>query len=233
MLAGLGSILGEYVMSVRRHNITIPRLSAGDLEEWREIPAAVASDCLGRFQAMAAAIKPLSPDMKIVGQARTVECMVADNSALHAAINCCEPGDVLIANAQRLEDIAIWGGLMTRAAVEHGVGGLVVDGAVRDSAEIIEAGFPCFSRAVVPRGPHKGFGGIIDGTVSCGGLSVSPGDLVIGDADGITIVPFERAAETLKAAKEKLAMEERVLASLANGGSLAEAYGVPEVTLID
>lgn len=220
-------------MSVRRHNITVPRLSSADLEAWKEIPAAVASDCLGRFQAMAAAIKPLSPDMKIVAQARTVECMVADNSALHAAINCCEKGDVLVANAQRLEDIAIWGGLMTRAAVDHGVGGLVVDGSVRDSAEIIEAGFPCFSRSVVPRGPHKGFGGIIDGTISCGGLSVSPGDIVIGDADGITVVPFAKAAETLKAAQEKLAMEERVLASLANGGSLAEVYGVPEITLID
>ena len=218
---------------VRRHNITIPRLDADMLEEWRDIPAAVASDCLGRAQAMAAAISPLSPKMRIVAQARTVDCMAADNSALHAAVGICEPGQVLVCNAQGYENNAIFGGLMTRAATDAGVAGLVIDGSVRDSEEIIDAGFACFSRGVVPRGPHKGFGGVIDGPIACGGVSVSPGDLIIGDADGVTVVPLARVAETMAAAKEILAKEERALASLDEGGSLAEVYGVPEITLID
>lgn len=219
-------------MTVFRHDVTIPRLSKQDLAEWKDVPAAVASDCLNRSQAMAGAISPLASSMRIVAQARTVECMVADNSALHAAIGLCEPGEVLVCNAGAYEDTAVFGGLMTRSAIEHGVAGLVIDGAVRDSSEIIEAGFPCFSRAVVPGGPHKGFGGVIDGPTSCGGVAVLPGDLVIGDADGVTVVPFGRIARTLKAVHEVISREEHALASLADGGSLASVYGVPEVELI-
>ena len=218
---------------VRRHNITIPRLSDAMLAEWKEIPAAVASDCMGRSQAMAAEISPLAPSMRIVAQARTVNCMAADNSALHAAVGICEPGDVLVCNAQGYVNNAIFGGLMTRAATDAKVAGLVIDGSVRDSEEIIEAGFACFARGIVPRGPHKGFGGVIDGPIACGGVSVSPGDLILGDADGITVVPFGIVEQTLEAAKGILAKEARALASLDEGGSLAEVYGVPEITLID
>ena len=219
-------------MTVRRHDIEIPRLTKVELEAWAEIPAAVASDCLGRAHAMAGAIKPLDPGMRLVAQARTVACMAADNSALHGAMRCCEPGDAIVCDGQGFEDAALWGGLMTRAAMDRGIAGLVVDGAVRDSAEIIEAGFPCYSRAVVPRGPHKGFGGVIDGPISCGGLSVSPGDLVIGDADGVTIVPFGRIAETLAAARAMLEDEAKALEAVAQGADLAEIYGGAEVTLI-
>lgn len=219
--------------SVRRHNISIPKLSAEMLTAWAEVPAAVASDCLGRAQAMAADISPLHPSMRIVAQARTVDCMAADNSALHAAIGICEPGEVLVCNAQGYTNNAIFGGLMTRAATDAKVAGLVIDGSVRDSEEIVEAGFPCYSRGVVPRGPHKGFGGVIDGPVACGGVSVSPGDLIIGDADGVTVVPFAIVEQTLEAARGILAKEARALASLDQGGSLAEVYGVPEITLID
>ena len=94
------------------------------------------------------------------------------------------------------------------------------------------AGFPVFSRGVVPAGPHKGFGGEIDGTIACGGVAVAPGDLIIGDADGVTVVPFAKVEATLEAAKAILAKEERALASLAEGGSLAEVYGVPDVTVV-
>lgn len=219
-------------MPVTCYDVPFPRLTADDLAAWKEIPAAVASDCLGRGQAMAGAISPLSPDMHIVAQAVTVACMVSDNSALHAAIGVCQPGDVLVCDGRGFEDGALFGGLMTRSAVQQGVGGLVIDGAVRDSQEIIEAGFPCFTRAVVPCGPHKGFGGTIMGQIGCGGVSVSPGDLIIGDADGVTVVPFFRAKETLAAAQAVLEKEARTLASLANGGSLAEVYGVPEITMV-
>lgn len=219
-------------MPVICYDIVVPRLEQTDLEAWSDIPAAVASDCLGRSQAMTGAIGPLVPEMRMVAQARTVACMVADNSALHGAIERCEPGDVLVCDGQGFEDAALFGGLMTRSAIESGIAGLVIDGAVRDSAEIIELGFACFARAVVPRGPHKGFGGIIDGTISCGGIAVSPGDLIIGDADGVTVVPLARAGEILNAAKEILAKEERVLTCLAKGGSLTEVYDVPEVTMV-
>ncbi|MEM9097629.1 MAG: RraA family protein [Pseudomonadota bacterium] len=219
-------------MSVRRHNIKIPRLSAEDLAAWAEVPAAVTSDALGRAGAMAGAISPIAPSMRIVAQARTVACMVADNSALHAAITEVEPGDVLVCDAQGFEDAAIWGGLMTGSAVERGLAGLVIDGAVRDSAEIVEAGFNVFARAVVPRGPHKGFGGVIDGAISCGGQAVHPGDLIVADADGAVVVPFARVPEALAGAQAILAKEAKAMETVAQGGSLADVYGVPKVELI-
>ncbi len=219
-------------MPVTCYDVSFVRLSADDLKAWQEIPAAVASDCLGRSHAMSGAISPLSSDMRIVAQACTVSCMVADNSALHAAISRNVPGDVVVCDAKSYEDSALFGGILTNSAIAHGVSGLVIDGAVRDTAEILEAKFPCFARATVPGGPHKGFGGVINGPISCGGIPVSPGDLIIGDADGVTVVPIARVSETLVAARAMLEKEERALASLANGGSIAEIYGVPDVTMI-
>jgi regulator of RNase E activity RraA len=219
-------------MPVICYETAFARLSDEELEAWAGIPASIASDCLERGQTMAGAIGPLAPVMRIAAQARTVACMVADNSALHAGMARCEPGDVLVCDGQGFEDAALFGGLMSRDAQNRGIAGIVVDGAVRDRQEIIEAGFACFARACVPRGPHKGFGGAIGGTISCGGIAVSAGDLVIGDADGVTVVPLARAAETLAAAKQALAREERVLAGLASGGSLAEVYGAAEVIVV-
>lgn len=219
-------------MPVIRYDVEIPKLAPAALAAWGEIPAAVASDCLGRSGAMAGAISPLAPSMRITAQARTVQVMAADNSALHAAIGLCEAGEVLVCDAHSFIDSAIFGGLMCRSAVDAGLAGLVIDGAVRDSAEIVEAGFPVFSRGVVPAGPHKGFGGEIDGVIACGGVAVAPGDLIIGDADGVVVVPFAKIEATLEAAHAILAKEARALASLAEGGSLAEVYGVPEVTVV-
>lgn len=219
-------------MPVFQHDIIIPRMTDEALVKWRDIPAAVASDCLGRSQAMQGAIKPVDRSMRIVAQARTVEVMVADNSALHAAVGVCRPGEVLVCDAHAYEDQAIWGGLMTRSAHDKGLAGLVIDGAVRDTDEIIEMGFNVFARAIVPCGPHKGFGGVIDAPVSCGGVVIAPGDLIIGDADGVTVVPFSKLDATLEAAEAILAKEARALESLANGGSLAEIYGVPDITMI-
>ena len=220
-------------MPVYRHNVEIPRLSAAQLSAWADVPAAVASDAMNRAGAMHAAISPIAPSMRIVAQARTVDCMAADNSALHAAMSVCERGDVLVCNAQAYENHAIFGGLMTQAAVYAGLAGLVIDGAVRDSAEIAELGFNCFARAVVPRGPHKTFGGVIDAPVACGGISVSPGDLIVADADGVAVVPFARVDEVMDGVQTILARERRALDALANGGTLAEIYGVPEITLIE
>ncbi|MBY8977294.1 RraA family protein [Rhodobacteraceae bacterium NNCM2] len=219
-------------MTVRRHDVEIPRLTEGQLAEWRDIPAAVTSDAMGRTGTMIGAISPLDPKMRITAQARTVACMVADNSALHAAIGLAQPGEVLVCDAQGFEDAAIWGGLMTLSAIDRKLAGLVIDGAVRDSAEIVEARFPTFARAVVPRGPHKGFGGVIDGIITCGGRVVAPGDLIIGDADGVTVVPFADIPATLKGARAILDKEAMALDLVAKGGSLADVYGVPEVEVI-
>lgn len=175
-------------------------------------------------------IQPLAPNMRLAGQARTIRCMVGDNSALHAALDLAEPGDVLVADAGGFLGNAVWGGLMTEAARRKGIAGLVIDGAVRDSAEIVASAFPCFARGTVPAGPHKNFGGEIDGPVACGGVAVSPGDLVVADADGVTVVPLARVGAVLAAYGALKEKEARTLAALEAGDTLAGIYGVPEVT---
>ncbi|MEM9270646.1 MAG: RraA family protein [Pseudomonadota bacterium] len=217
-------------MSVVQHETNFQRLSQNELAAWADAEAAAVSDCLGRAQAMDGGIGPLDLGMRVIGQARTVRCTVGDNSALHAALNLVEPGDVLVVDAGGFLGKAVWGGLMTQAAQRKEIAGLVVDGAIRDRSEIIALSFPCFARGAVPAGPHKNFGGEIDGRVACGGVAVNPGDLVVADADGVTIVPLDQASDVLikhQALKEK---EARTLAALDAGGTLAEIYGVPEVT---
>jgi len=194
-------------MAVQRYLPTFERLSDEDLAKWKGIPPAIASDCMNRSYVMSAKMSPLAPGMTVCGQARTVTGMVGDNGAAHAAIGLVEPGDILVVDGRGHTETAVWGGIMTRAAMEKGIGGLVLDGAVRDASEIREFGFPTFSVGICPAGPSKGFGGIIDGPISCAGCPVKPGDIVIGDDDGVAVIPLERQAEVLAASLEKIEQE--------------------------
>ena len=219
-------------MGVTVYDVDFTRLPANALAAWQPMAPAEVSDCLGRGWSMQGAIAPLDPAMTLVGQARTVSAMAADNSALHVALEVAKPGEILVVNAQAFADVAIWGGLMTRAAIEKGIAGIVVDGAVRDSAEIVQLGFPTFARNAVPRGPHKGFGGEVGCPIACAGVPVSSGDLILGDRDGITVVPLARVEETLQAAQALQAKEAETIKTIESGGSLAAIYGVPEYKVI-
>ncbi len=220
-------------MPLFHHDTHFERLPETALAAWAEIPPAIASDCMNRGQVMAARIKQLAPGTRLTGQARTVACMVGDNSAIHAAIRLIGPGDVLVIAAGGHADTALWGGLLTQAALARGAAGVVLDGAARDIAEIREAGFRCFAAAAVPAGPHKGFGGTIDGVIACAGCTVAPGDIVLGDDDGVAVVPLGRAEAVLAACHAKLAQEEESLKLLSQGTMLADQMGIPEPTPMD
>jgi len=197
-------------MAIQRYTTKFQRLSVGELASWKIIPPAVASDCMNRSNVMAARISPLSPGMTICGQARTVTSMVGDNGAAHAAIGLVEAGDVLVIDGRGHMETAVWGGIMTRAAMQCGIAGLVLDGALRDAAEIRELNFPTFTAGICPAGPSKGFGGIIDGVISCGGCPVKPGDIVLGDDDGVAVIPLERQAEIYQAALKQIETENEI-----------------------
>ena len=219
-------------MPLQRYDVHFERLPEDLIAEWRAIPPAIVSDCMNRTQVMAGRIKPLAPGTVLAGQARTADCMVGDNGPLHAALRTLRPGEVLVGDGNGHGDVALWGGILTRAAMARGCAGLVIDGGVRDIAEIRELGFPCFAAAQVPAGPHKGFGGVIDGTLSCGGCPVRPGDIVVGDDDGVAVVPLERHAELLEASKAKLAEEEATVKRIAEGELTADRLGIPEPDLL-
>lgn len=219
-------------MPVYVHETAFRRLSAEELAFWRAAEAAPVSDCLERGMAMGGDIQPLDPSMRLVGQARTVRCMAADNGALHAALTIAEPGDVLVADAGGYLGNAVWGGLMTAAAQRRGIAGLVVDGVVRDRDEIVAAPFPCYARGCAPAGPHKLFGGAVDGPISCGGVVVRAGDLIVADADGVAVVPIERLDATAAAYRALKEKEARVRAALDEGGALGEIYGAPDIVRV-
>jgi 4-hydroxy-4-methyl-2-oxoglutarate aldolase len=215
-------------MPLYRHDARFTRLTDAALTDWATIPPAIASDCMNRSQSMAARIKPLAPGTRLTGQARTVSCMVGDNSAVHAALRLIGPGDVLVIAAGGYTETALWGGMLTQVALSRGAMGVVIDGSVRDIAEIREAGFPCFAAAAVPAGPHKGFGGTIDEVIACAGCTVAPGDIILGDDDGIAVVPLGRAEALLTDCRAKIAQEDEALERLRQGTLLADQMGMPE-----
>tara|TARA_Y100000813_G_scaffold175476_1_gene140813 strand:+ start:134 stop:796 length:663 start_codon:yes stop_codon:yes gene_type:complete len=219
-------------MAIQRHNVTFERLSDAVLAKWRDIPPAIVSDIMNRTQSMAGRVKPVVAGTVLCGQARTVTCMVGDNSAAHYAIGLLNPGEILVVDAGGYTDVAIWGGIMTHGAVAKKAGGVVIDGAMRDVAEIAELGLAAYCSAHVPQGPHKGFGGIIDGTISCGGATVSPGDIILGDDDGVAVVPLARQAELLEASIKKIAEEEATIARIKAGETTAQMMGLPEPELL-
>jgi 4-hydroxy-4-methyl-2-oxoglutarate aldolase len=216
----------QQTMSVQRYLPKFERLAPADLAEWKNIPAAIASDCMNRCYVMSARISPLQPGMTVCGQARTVTGMVGDNGAAHAAIGLVEPGDILVIDGRGHTETAVWGGIMTRAAIQQGIGGLVLDGAVRDAAEIRELGFPTFAAGICPAGPSKGFGGIIDGPIGCAGCPVRPGDIVIGDDDGVAVIALERQAEILAASLEKIEQEKETNADTKSGILPSTQFGL-------
>ncbi|MEN8195380.1 MAG: RraA family protein [Pseudomonadota bacterium] len=219
-------------MALRRHEVTFEILSRDILDGFIGLAASQVGDAMNREQIMAAAIKPTAEGTRICGQARTVNAMAGDNGIIHAAIPHARPGEILVVNGMGVEDVAIWGEVMTHAAQKQGIAGIVLDGAVRDVAEMREMGFPVFCRAVVPRGPHKGFGGTIDGAISCAGVAVSPGDLVIGDDDGVAVVPLAEVGVVQAAALAAQKREWAWLEEIARGKTTRELLGLPEPELV-
>lgn len=220
-------------MAYQRYRAEFARLSPADLAWWRELATSSASDCLNRAQSMAGAIKPLALGTRLAGPARTVAAMVGDNGMVHHAIAAALPGDILVIDAGGVADIAVFGEVMARAALAKGVAGVVVDGAVRDSAALRGLGLAVFCRSAVPRGPQKGWGGTLDGPVAVGGVAVRPGDLVLGDDDGVVVVPAAQLAR-VKAAALALAEREAVtVAAIESGKTTVELNRMPEPEWLD
>ncbi len=203
------------------------RLSESDLARWRAIPTAAISDDLNRTGTMHAVIKPLRPGMAFAAQALTVQTMVGDNVALHYALTMAWPGCALIVDARAHVDTAVWGGIMTEAAKVRGIAALVVDGAVRDAAELSASGLAVYARGVVPNGPHKGFGGRINVPIQCGGVQVNPGDLVVGDDDGVVVIGPERMAGLMEKCTARLARDKALVEKVAAGATTVELLNLP------
>ncbi len=177
------------------------------IEKYKEQASATVYEASGRKGSIDPAIKPIAKGMKICGPAITVECKANDNLMLHKAIQVAKPGDVIISTTQAFYNAGYFGGLMAGSAVARGIAGLVIDGGIRDSEEIIEMGFPIFSRQICIRGTVKAQLGSVNKPIIFGGEIVNPGDLVLGDDDGLVIVPRERMEEVLEASQKRVQKE--------------------------
>lgn len=213
-------------MAFQKLNAPFVKLSDAELDAWRAIPPAVASDCLNRTQAMSAVIKPVSTGITLCGQARTVTAMAGDCGSICELIGTAAAGEIIVVDAGGVDDTAVWGGIMTAEAAYRKLGGAVVFGAIRDVEDVRQLRFNMFCKAVVPRGPHHGFGGIIDGAISMAGAVVRPGDIVLGNDDGVVIVPLERAQEILAAAQEHITKEKAWINGIRNGQTIQQMFNM-------
>jgi 4-hydroxy-4-methyl-2-oxoglutarate aldolase len=172
------------------------------------IPPTTLADVLGRAQVMDIGIRPLwAPMPRVAGPAYTVRCVPGDNLMLHAAIYRAEPGSIVVVESGDL-DYALAGGNVCAVAQRRGVAAFVLDGLIRDLGEVRAAGFPVLARGVIPiPGTKERIGGL-GGTVHCGGVAVTAGDIVVADEEGVVVVPRARRDEVLAAAGRKLAKEE-------------------------
>ncbi|WP_230534199.1 RraA family protein [Microvirga roseola] len=208
------------------------RLSQSLVDQWRKIPAAVAADLLRGKGHVDPAIRPLrrcGTKEWLVGSAITAWCEAADYGPVHHAIAVAQAGDVIVVDAGGRKDAAMIGELLSGSARHKGIAGVIVDGAVRDAGILSEwPDFAVFSRWVMPRGPSSMERGSVNETIVFGGVPVAPFDLVIGDDDGLVVVPRARAEELLPAAKARVKAEVEWEAVLATGKTTLEVFSVPK-----
>lgn len=213
-------------MNVIVHEFTRPDPQV--VKSFEGIPTGVVSDAMGRTGSMSAEIKPVWPRAKIVGPALTVRTFPADGLMIHKAVTIARPGDVLVVNAGGYKDTAVFGDLLGYSCKVHGIAGVVIDGASRDAEGMAAIGFPVFARAVIPMGPFKDSPGSINVPISCGGVAVRPGDIIVADGDGVVVVPKEEAAEVLAKAQDSAAQEEQLRLRLAKGEYIYDVLRMEE-----
>ena len=192
------------------------------IEGFRGLGAATVYEAAGRSGSVHPAIKPLVRGLRLLGPAVTVRCHPRDNIMLHKALQIAQAGDVLVATTDGYPEAGYWGGLMATSAMARKLGGLAIDGCVRDSEEILRMGFPVFCRGTCVRGTAKGVLGSVNLPVLFGEVIVSPGDLVLGDDDGLVIIPRADIAAVLAASRKREEAERQKAAVLAGGVSSVE-----------
>jgi 4-hydroxy-4-methyl-2-oxoglutarate aldolase len=185
------------------------------------------SDCMGRFNAMTSEMRPLFEGIRLVGTAVTVKTLAADVAA--AAIDVCQPGDIVVIDSHGSVDTAFWGENMTMSALNRGVIGAVIDGACRDVEEIRRMRFPVICKGVVPNvGAIAGYGHV-NVAIQCAGVSVLPGDIIVVDGNGVVVVPMSEAAAVLQRAQRLLETERLLQEKIKAGATIGELVNVDEV----
>ena len=215
-------------------NEAIERLPAEIVQGYRNLLrhdsiSCAISDCMGRFNAMTSDMKALFEGTRLVGSAITVRTLASDLAAAFKAIDICKPGDVIVIDSHESINTAFWGENMTMSALNRGVIAAVIDGACRDVEEIRKIRFPVISKGVVPNVASISGYGDVNVPIQCGGVAVSPGDVVVVDGNGVVVVPMAQAAVILEQAQRLLATEHLLQEKIKAGATIGELINVDEV----
>lgn len=195
------------------------KVSEQDVKNFSTIPVANISDSMARMSAAGARLRPLHRGGKLAGPALTVKSRPGDNLMVHKALDLAEPGDIVVVDAGGDLSNAIIGELMVAHAIRRGLGGIVIHGAVRDLDAIQSGSFPVFAAGVTHRGPYKDGPGEINVPIAIDGMVIAPGDLIVGDSDGLLCVAYEDMAAVYAAAKAKNDAEVAQMAAIQAGSS--------------
>jgi regulator of RNase E activity RraA len=181
------------------------------------LPVANVSDCMSRLFAGGARLRPMHSGRPMSGPALTVRTRPGDNLMIHKALHMAAPGDIIVVDAGGDLTNALIGELMVGTAIQRGLGGIVIDGAIRDAKALREGDFPVFAAGVTHRGPYRDGPGEINVPIAIDGMVIEPGDLIIGDDDGTLCVPFDHVQSVLAAARKKADAEAMMATAIAAG----------------
>lgn len=217
-------------MNSNKHVIrSIKRVSPDLIEAIKDFPSATIYEAYGAKGALSHSIKPIRNSMRICGPVVTVKARPGDNLIVHKSIYAAQPGDVLVVDTTSYVEAGFWGDIMTAAAQHRGVAGLVTDGAVRDSEDISSLGFPIFCQALCIKATTKSCLGTINIPILMAGVVINPGDLIVGDADGVTVVAKEDVPWVIEKARQREEKEAKVSQLLKEGKTTLELYGLSEI----
>jgi regulator of RNase E activity RraA len=194
-----------------------PRPDPVLLAAFGEASPAQIADCMSRLGAMDAGIRPIWHSPRIIGPALTVWCHSGDNLMLHKGLSLAQSGDIVVMNTQGNIGNSGFGELLATSAVKMGVRGIILDGTVRDADALQALGLPVYARGLCPNGCNKDGAGEVGAIIACGGVAVRPGDIVVADRDGVTVVPLEDAPEVAVLSLAQIARERKRLSEIESG----------------
>jgi 4-hydroxy-4-methyl-2-oxoglutarate aldolase len=204
-------------------------VSDNDIERASKLSAATIFEANYQSGMMDPKIRGIYREAKVFGRALTVNCHVGDNLMIHKAVTVGRPGDVMVVSIGNDDESGAWGEILTTAAMARGIIGLIIDGGVRDVEAIERRGFPVFSRGIAVGATMKRNRGTINHPITCGNVLVRPGDLVVGDIDGIVIVPREVCGSVLDASYAREEKEAVMMKELAAGKTTLELLNLDPI----